>query len=282
MSYRGLKVQHPVYGEVDMEDPQKFHERKLIEHHTNQDVPWNEEHRQTGRTTKMCIEALDEAAKHKNVIILVCKLQDVKFVRRKLLHLYPQLFEWNSLEMVTNGIKIYSVGQSPRGISNKDTVVFVDNAITDTNMPLGEDWECFIKMTNDANTKASLRRQVSETINTSEIFTETEDDKSQISDGYHTFEELYDHRHALFIALANSHPEISWKSREHEEGGDEMYEDYFIAGMHLPTGQASYHLPLKLWDKLKVKEYKRAPKWDGHTSQDVIERILEWQMLEEE
>jgi hypothetical protein len=40
----------------------------------------------------------------------------------------------------------------------------------------------------------------------------------EISDGYHTFGELYDHRAALFIALMLSHPDISWFSDKHDDG----------------------------------------------------------------
>lgn len=38
----------------------------------------------------------------------------------------------------------------------------------------------------------------------------------EISDGYHTFDELYEHRTAIFAAifaaLCKAHPENSWKS----------------------------------------------------------------------
>jgi hypothetical protein len=38
------------------------------------------------------------------------------------------------------------------------------------------------------------------------------EDKSKISDGYHTFEELYDHRHVLFLTLCLLHHEkAAWK-----------------------------------------------------------------------
>ena len=35
-----------------------------------------------------------------------------------------------------------------------------------------------------------------------------------ISDGYHTFQELYEHRIILFSALCNVYPDISWKSKK--------------------------------------------------------------------
>ena len=36
-----------------------------------------------------------------------------------------------------------------------------------------------------------------------------------ISDGYHTFGELYKNRIILFCTLCNLFPNISWKSRKH-------------------------------------------------------------------
>lgn len=96
---------------------------------------------------------------------------------------------------------------------------------------------------------------------------------SQISDGYHTFDELYQHRHYLFILWVNTnqwylHP---WKSLYHNNGGG--YEGWFIAGATLPSGSISYHLPIKYWDLLEAQEMERAPEWDGHTSLDVLSRM---------
>ena len=99
---------------------------------------------------------------------------------------------------------------------------------------------------------------------------------SEVSDGFHTFHELYEHRHHLFVALLNSHPDLSWKSRLHDDGT--MYPgDWFIAGMDLPTGDVSYHLEGRFWDRVRVKALDLAPAWDGHTSQDVLVRLASWQ-----
>jgi hypothetical protein len=94
------------------------------------------------------------------------------------------------------------------------------------------------------------------------------------SDGYHTFNELYEHRHSLFIALANSYLSISWKSKFHDDGT--MWDGWFIAGMRLPTGDITYHLPIKCWDLLRCKEIEKAYPWDGHTSHDVVNRLNKW------
>jgi hypothetical protein len=99
----------------------------------------------------------------------------------------------------------------------------------------------------------------------------------QISDGYHTFDELYEHRCLLFLNLMATRPEISWRTRRHEDGT--AIKGYWIAGMRLPSGDVTYHVPNRLWrllDKYKVKTLPRAPKWDGHTSADVVKRLSRW------
>lgn len=96
-------------------------------------------------------------------------------------------------------------------------------------------------------------------------------------DGYHTFDELYDHRIALFIALSNTlqkyhDKQIVWKSKKHHDGT--MFDGWFIAGIYTAKGkQISYHLPIKDWSKLECPEFENAPEWDGHTPSDVVERL---------
>lgn len=96
-------------------------------------------------------------------------------------------------------------------------------------------------------------------------------DLTRVSDGYHTFQELYDHRNHLFMALMKSFPDLSWKSKKHHDGSG--YEGWFIAGIHLPTGDITYHLPEWLWVHCPAKELEFAPEWDGHTSKDVLKRL---------
>lgn len=99
----------------------------------------------------------------------------------------------------------------------------------------------------------------------------SEEDKGEVSDGYHTFNELYEHRHALFSAFVKTNQEICWKSMLHDDGT--MFDDWFIAWANLPDGVITYHIPLRLWDLFECRELKHAPKWDGHTSNDVIDRL---------
>ena len=94
----------------------------------------------------------------------------------------------------------------------------------------------------------------------------------EFSDGYHTFNELYHHRAVLFSVICNMMPEKAWKSKLHDTG--DMYDGMFIVGIETEQGQATYHYDTEpYWDMFKVKELEKAPKWDGHTPSDAIERI---------
>lgn len=92
-----------------------------------------------------------------------------------------------------------------------------------------------------------------------------------VSDGYHTFDELYYHRGLLFSLVCNQNNEISWKSRKHSDGT--MYNGMFIAGINTPEGQYTYHCENDLWDLFNVKELEHAPEWDGHKPKDIV-RLL--------
>lgn len=95
-----------------------------------------------------------------------------------------------------------------------------------------------------------------------------------ISDGYHTFEELYYQRTVLLSIICNTYPNISWKSKKHfDEENDPMFEGYFIIGINTPTGEATYHIKLKYWEMFDVPEIEHAPKNDGYSSDEVLKRL---------
>lgn len=99
-----------------------------------------------------------------------------------------------------------------------------------------------------------------------------------VSDGYHTFNELYYHRAALFAALVALKPELAWKSKYHHDGT--FYDGMFIVGMHLPTGDITYHYDINpWWNMFYCKELDNAPEFDGHTPNVVIARLLEYAKL---
>lgn len=95
----------------------------------------------------------------------------------------------------------------------------------------------------------------------------------KVSDGYHTFNELYHHRAILFSIICNANKENAWKSLKHDTG--DMFEGMFIVGIETPQGQATYHYDVEpYWEMFNVKELGHAPKWDGHTPQEALTRLL--------
>ena len=107
------------------------------------------------------------------------------------------------------------------------------------------------------------------------------EDKVSISDGYHTFDELYDHRITLYIALCKSLTEgvaktyhQVWCSQLHSDGSN--YDGWFILGIDsLETRQITYHIPNERWSEVCAfaDMLDKAPEFDGHNSQDVLARI---------
>lgn len=96
-------------------------------------------------------------------------------------------------------------------------------------------------------------------------------DTNIISDGYHTFGELYAHRIELFITLARIIETRSlievWRFKDDKE--------WFILGISKASGkQITYHLPISKWkDTEFAYTCSIRPQYDGHTSKDVIERL---------
>lgn len=93
-------------------------------------------------------------------------------------------------------------------------------------------------------------------------------DVSEISDGYHTFADLYEQRLILSAALAKDNP-YAWKSKLHSDGTEPFGGGWFVMGWKTENGQYTYHYELKDWDLFYCKEIQKAPEWDGHTSNDV-------------
>ena len=93
-------------------------------------------------------------------------------------------------------------------------------------------------------------------------------DVEKISDGYHTFADLYEQRLILSAALAKNNPH-AWKSKRHEDGSVPFGGGWFIMGFDTDEGGYTYHYELKDWDLFKCKELDKGKPWDGHTSKDV-------------
>ncbi len=106
---------------------------------------------------------------------------------------------------------------------------------------------------------------------------------NDVSDGYHTFGELYEHRIALYIALCvmiDRHCQAMvspvWVSKLHSDGM--AFDGWFILGVTTDQGQISYHLTMDKWDEVlksvqSIEVLGKAPEWDGHTSADVLQRL---------
>ena len=110
------------------------------------------------------------------------------------------------------------------------------------------------------------------------LSTTTESKEAEIdentSDWYHTFKELYEHRISLFIALIKCNPQISWRANNNDDWTNREWR--FVAGMHLNSWDISYHLPTDKrteLDNLGIATTLNAPKRDGYTAKDVVERL---------
>ena len=103
-------------------------------------------------------------------------------------------------------------------------------------------------------------------------------EKELISDGYHSFKELYDFRKTynaiLFNEWAIQNKFNVHKSKKHFDGEECFGGGWFIVVAVLPTGQISNHYELKDWDLFKCEETKTAKYlFDGHTPSDVLKRL---------
>lgn len=102
----------------------------------------------------------------------------------------------------------------------------------------------------------------------------------QQSDGFHTFNELYEFRMIYNAALFNEwsvqHRYDVHKSKRHNDGELCFDGEWFIVCAILPTGQISNHYELKDWDMFQCEIADKAKYlFDGHTPKDVISRIQE-------
>jgi len=93
---------------------------------------------------------------------------------------------------------------------------------------------------------------------------------NDISDGYHTFDELYEHRILLYLNLCLHNPDMCAFKCD--------YETWFCLYFESPCGQISYHIPNKYLDVVIKHGIKEVPdyKWDGHSSSDVVERLTRY------
>lgn len=100
-----------------------------------------------------------------------------------------------------------------------------------------------------------------------------DDNFDDVSDGYHTFKSLYYQRCVLFATIVNTYPELSWKTKRHEDGKLCFGGGWFLVTIDTPNGAYGYHYENKYWDLFHCKELDKAKHWDGYTDDDV-ERLF--------
>ena len=98
-------------------------------------------------------------------------------------------------------------------------------------------------------------------------------DMENVSDGSHTFKQLYYQRLMLFAVIVKHNKELAWKSHRHEDGELCFGGGWFIVGIITPEGDYTYHYEDKYWDLFDCKVLEKARPWDGHTEKDVT-RLL--------
>ncbi len=103
-------------------------------------------------------------------------------------------------------------------------------------------------------------------------------DVGEVSDGYHTFNELYEFRKVYNAALFNEWAKVGkydvHKSYRHHDGEECFGGGWFIVVAALPEGQISNHYEAKDWELFDVPEFDKALfEFDGHTSEDVLHRL---------
>ena len=94
-----------------------------------------------------------------------------------------------------------------------------------------------------------------------------------LSDGFHTFRQLYYQRMMLFATIVKQNKEKAWKSLRHEDGELCFGGGWFIVGIDTPEGSYTYHYEDSYFSLFDCKELPRAKHWDGHTEKDVT-RLL--------
>jgi len=99
-----------------------------------------------------------------------------------------------------------------------------------------------------------------------------------LSDGYHTYRELYEFRKMYNATLFNE-----WairgkydvhKSERHHDGEECFGGGWFIVVAMLPKGQITNHYKMEDWNLFRVPQYDKALfEYDGHDGGDVLERL---------
>lgn len=94
-----------------------------------------------------------------------------------------------------------------------------------------------------------------------------------LSDGFHTFRQLYYQRMMLFATIVKQNRDKAWKSLRHEDGEFCFGGGWFIVGIDTPEGSYTYHYEDNYFSLFDCEELECGKHWDGHTEKDVT-RLL--------
>lgn len=106
-------------------------------------------------------------------------------------------------------------------------------------------------------------------------------DIGDLSDGFHTFNQLYYQRMILFATIVKQNRDKAWKSLRHESGELCFGGGWFIVGIDTPEGSYTYHYEDNYYSLFDCVELKCGKHWDGHTEKDVT-RLLSLPTLEKQ
>lgn len=96
---------------------------------------------------------------------------------------------------------------------------------------------------------------------------------NDLSDGSHTFRQLYYQRMMLFATIVKQNRDKAWKSLRHEDGELCFGGGWFIVGIDTPEGSYTYHYEDNYYSLFDCEELRCGKHWDGHTEKDVT-RLL--------
>lgn len=106
-------------------------------------------------------------------------------------------------------------------------------------------------------------------------------DIGDLSDGFHTFNQLYYQRMILFATIVKQNRDKAWKSLRHEDGELCFGGGWFIVGIDTPEGSYTYHYEDNYYSLFDCAELECGKHWDGHTEKDVT-RLLSLPALEKQ
>ena len=115
------------------------------------------------------------------------------------------------------------------------------------------------------DTELKRREAICEVAGVSEI--------DDLSDGFHTFRQLYYQRMMLFATIVKQNKDRAWKSLRHENGELCFGGGWFVVGIDTPEGSYTYHYENKYFDLFDCEILDYSKHWDGHTEKDVT-RLL--------